>query len=134
MADLKTFARRIRAIGRRVEENADAGAVQTALAVDQAVVVATPVDTGRARGNWQAQIGSPVREETNTTDKGGQATIDRNEGIIRSRRGTSEIYISNNVPYIGRLNEGSSSQAPENFVQIAVQAGVRAVHKLRLTR
>ena len=30
------------------------------------------------------------------------------------------IYIYNNVEYIGRLNAGSSTQAPREFVQIAI--------------
>ena len=31
------------------------------------------------------------------------------------------VYISNNLPYIQRLNDGYSQQAPENFVESAVQ-------------
>ena len=112
----------------------DQSVVRTALAVDQAVVLATPVDTGRARANWQAQIGSPARDVLDGEDKGGNATLARNANIIRARRGGGTIYISNNVAYIGVLNEGSSSQAPAGFVEMAVNAGINAIRRQRVIR
>lgn len=134
MADLATFTRRIRARARGIEENIDALTRRVAVAVDQAVVVATPVDTGRARGNWQVGIGAPVTDETERLDPAGVETIATNNDKIASRKLGQDIFISNNVPYIGRLNEGSSSQAPENFVEQAVAAGASVVNRAKVIK
>ncbi len=40
-----------------------------------------------------------------------------------------EIFISNNVPYIGRLNNGHSAQAPSGFVEMAVRRAAKLVEK-----
>ena len=34
------------------------------------------------------------------------------------------VFITNNVQYIGKLDAGSSQQAPKNFVNAAIAAGV----------
>ncbi len=127
MADLGTFARRIRARGKRIEQNADALVVKTAILINQAVVLATPVDTGRARANWQASIGTPIIEPTDDEDISGNSTIAHNNGAIGRRGPGQTVFISNNVEYIGDLNDGSSSQAPANFVELAVQEAIKFV-------
>lgn len=135
MPDLTAFARRIRRRGRMVEKGANKAVIETAIVIDQAVVIATPVDTGRARANWQVGLGVPVTEATEDTDQGGQGTITKNGATIRARQPKQNIYISNNVNYIEALNDGSSSQAPANFVGIAVRAGLAFLRTRRaLTR
>ncbi len=135
MADLRQFAGRIRVIGQRIEQNADAMVRKVALAVDSAVVIGTPVDTGRARSNWQVNIGSPAdgtREaysegkDGSTGGANAQAAIDQGKAEIGKYRGGSSIHITNNLPYIGRLNDGWSAQAPAGFVEKAVLVGVAA--------
>lgn len=39
----------------------------------------------------------------------------------------AEIHITNNLPYIGALNDGHSKQAPADFVRIAVMDGLATV-------
>lgn len=134
MGDLKSFAKRIREIGEQVEVGSNRLVVEVALAVDQTVVLATPVDTGRARGNWQVGIGQAVTEESADEDKVGQRTIDRNKRKVLSRKSGQSIFISNNLPYIRTLNEGHSAQAPEGFVNTAVLEGVKAVKRSRILR
>jgi hypothetical protein len=126
MADLRQFAGRIRVIGRRIEENADAMVRKVALAVDSAVVIATPVDTGRARSNWQVNLGGPASGTRDALDQSGQAAIAEGQTRIAQYRGGSAIHITNNLPYIGRLNDGWSAQAPSGFVEKAVLVGVAA--------
>lgn len=134
MASLSEFARRIRVLAMRVETGTNALVIKTAGAVDQTVVLATPVDTGRARANWQVGIGSPVKQATDETDPNGQPTISRNGSRISSRKAGDTIYLSNNVAYIGYLNQGSSAQAPAGFVEQAVAQAVRTIHSTRVLR
>jgi hypothetical protein len=105
---------------------------KVALSVDQAVVLATPVDKGRARGNWIVSRGSPEKSETGKLDKSGAGALSQGRSVIGGAQFGEIIWISNNVPYIGRLNEGSSKQAPSGFVEKAIQAGVEAVDGARI--
>ena len=137
MPNLREFSGRIRIMGKRIEENADALVRRTALAVDGAVVMATPVDTGRARSNWQVSIGenapSGVRpafapgEERSTEGENTRQAIDEGKAVINTYNGQGTIHITNNLSYIGRLNDGHSAQAPAGFVEKAVLVGVAAV-------
>lgn len=80
------------------------------------VIKATPVDTGRARGNWQTSPGSPAVGETERLDKSGSEAIAEVEA--KTPEGAGQVtYLSNNLPYIMELEEGSSKQAPEGMVK-----------------
>jgi len=80
------------------------------------VIKATPVDTGRARGNWQTAVGSPEQAETDRVDKSGGEAIAEVES--KTPQGAGQVtYLSNNLPYIEELENGSSTQAPEGFVR-----------------
>lgn len=134
MASFATFIRRIQRRARQVEEGAGRKQRRAALAINQTVILATPVDTGRARANWQVAIGSPITEAIDDEDPAGVATISRNEGVIKGHRDKRDIILSNNVPYINELNKGSSSQAPAMFVELAVEQAIRAVGLERVFR
>jgi hypothetical protein len=121
-------------VGTNVTKNADKVVRKVALAADQAVVMATPVDTGRARANWIAGLNAAPSQVTDAEDKSGGKAIQQAAGVIAGYDGDkdAEIHITNNLPYIGRLNEGSSYQAPANFVQIAVRRAVGSVKGAKL--
>jgi hypothetical protein len=83
----------------------------------------TPVDTGRARGNWFVQIGDAGVEVSTTVDKNGGVTISRGAAVVatyKNERGFPQIVIYNNLPYIGRLEDGYSNQAPTGMVEVTV--------------
>lgn len=138
---LTDFSRRITIQGRRIAENSDALTRRTAMAVDQAVVSGTPVDTGRAKSNWIAQLDAApegVIEAYSPGDLGSteaentQAALDQAEAVIAGYNYGSEIHITNNLPYIQRLNDGYSAQAPKNFVEEAVQEAAQVVQYGRI--
>lgn len=85
------------------------------------VVQGTPVDTGRARGNWQASINAPRTNALETTDKNGGATISAGQSAVNKAAG-NVFYLTNNLPYIERLEfEGWSKQAPSGWVRTAIE-------------
>ncbi len=139
MADLRQFAGRIRVMGKRLEENADTLVRKTALAVDAAVVIATPVDEGRARSNWQVNTDAPAEgvieayepgKEGSTGGANTRAALEQGKKAVSDYKGGrpgSAIHITNNLPYIKPLNDGSSAQAPSGFVEKGVLVGVAAV-------
>lgn len=137
MADLRSFGKKMNAHGARVAYNADQLVRRVALAVDATVVIATPVDTGRARSNWQAAIGGPVSgfmpeayvpgKEGSTGAANVQAATDQARGVIAGYKAGQTIHITNNLDYIGALNRGTSAQAARGFVQTAILTGIAAV-------
>ena len=85
------------------------------------VVQGTPVDTGRARGNWQATINTPATGTKEETDKQGGATISAGSNAVSQAVG-NVFYITNNLPYIYRLEfESWSKQRPSGWVRTAIE-------------
>ncbi len=132
MASPKIFARRIQRRARQVETGASDAVKTAALVINQVVILETPVKTGHARANWQVGLVAPITEEIDAEDKTGAATIARNNTLIKAREKRVDIILSNNVPYINKLNEGSSSQAPAGFIQIAVLTAIGTLAKTRI--
>lgn len=134
MATPEEFNRRMGILATRVARNADKIVRKAAMAADQAVVLATPVDTGRARANWIAALNAPAAGPVDGEDKSGSTAMRQAAGIAASYSGDRDvsIHITNNLPYIQRLNEGSSHQAPADFVRSALRGGIVAVRGARL--
>lgn len=132
--DANEFARRIATIAANVEGNVNKIVQQAAIAIESRLVTATPVDTGRARSNWLASLGSPRQDIVEPTSAA--ATLANATSVIlqRSPSRSVTVWLSNNVRYIGRLNAGSSEQAPAAFVESAVAAGAAVVKGGRLLR
>lgn len=74
------------------------------------VIKDTPVDTGRARGNWQTSIGAPKDGEINR-DGSGPALAEVAAESAKFGMG-KVIYLANGLPYILRLEYGWSKQQP----------------------
>lgn len=137
--ELKDLGKRMKQIGKNVAYNADRVTRKCALAIDSAVVLATPVDTGRARANWQVSVNTPITtargpyspgKEGSTGGANAQAAIDQGKAAIASYKGgspNSAIYLANNLSYIGKLNNGSSKQMPAGFVEKSILIGTDAI-------
>jgi len=132
MSDPATFSRRIATIAAGVEKNAGKLVRRVALEIDQALVLSTPVDTGRARANWLVSLDSPRRDAVDASSAGD--ALASGASVIHGAKDGQKIYISNSLPYIGRLNAGSSAQAPAGFVEAAALHGVRIVKGARLLK
>lgn len=73
---------------------------------------------GRARGSWQYNFGSPGEQNIEFIDKSGTATIQRIAASIKPEPGLH--FISSNLEYMPRLEDGHSRQAPQGMVQLTV--------------
>jgi len=89
----------------------------TALDIFSKVILRTPVDTGRLRGNWQCSLNSPVTNETNAT--GNQALSGAKKATSNAKI-TDSIYMTNNLPYAGVIEDGRSNQAPAGMVKVTI--------------
>lgn len=87
----------------------------------EGVVNMTPVDTGRARGNWMTSVRAPnLSSDVNRYDKGGGQTIQAGMSAIQSLQDFGTIYLTNNLPYIVALEKGHSRQAPVGMVRVSL--------------
>lgn len=113
---------------------------QIQLRVMQTLPSATPVDLGTARSGWTPNIGSPVADRIFAPKDEGEARNAAANRLSKNRAKAEEIantyrlergpiFISNPVPWIVPLNMGTSAQAPENFVERAIETAVRAAIK-----
>ena len=117
-------------VSRAIEGGAHNLVRMAAVVCDAAVVLGTPVDTGRARANWLASIGAPKTDPVLEFDRGGQKTIAAAQTVIADYDGEGEgIFLANNVAYIMPLENGHSDQAPFGMAKHAVAAAEAAVKK-----
>lgn len=132
--DLQGFSKRMQKRADKLPGGVNRAKRRVALAVDQALVLATPVDTGRARANWFASLDTPLdADETfRPKDTSGQGALNQGAGVIGRVKPGQVIFFTNNLPYIVPLNQGSSAQAPAGFVEEAVAAGVREARKVKV--
>lgn len=95
------------------------------------IIQRTPVDTGRARGNWSVSIGAQSFGLAQELDPSGSNAISEGQAVIASfgsQEGWPSIFIQNNLPYIERLEDGYSGQAPNGMVALTLadlQAALR---------
>jgi hypothetical protein len=82
------------------------------------VVIRTPVDTGRLRGNWQVGINSsPVGEKpgpfgnTQSPFPAAQTVISSGKSVIdKTNKQTKSVYIVNNLPYATAIENGHGAK------------------------
>lgn len=102
----------------------------------------TPVDVATARSNWRISVGRPTSGKIpayrpyvsrhRAPYRGGGSKSERtnlagvvSQGKSRLAKYTKgSIYISNNLPYIGPLDRGHSSQSSPGWVSRAVLGAV----------
>lgn len=101
-----------------------------AIVVDAALVDTTPVKTGRARANWLPSLNTPDKTVIPPVQEGQRINRGKDvQSLLGNFKLSDTILITNNLPYIRRLNEGSSVQAPAGFVDAALAKGKRAIKK-----
>jgi len=82
-----------------------------------AIVLSTPVDTGRARAAWRVEGPAMLA----TADRSGRVTISNfpSENL--------QFTFVNGVEYIQYLENGSSRQAPAGMVDINIRRAVKRI-------
>ena len=93
------------------------------------LVKATPVDTGMARSNWFFGYGRNLSTGTDAS-KNGSPSIQRSQEFASTLKGGGEFFITNNLPYIMRLEFGYSTQAPAGMARKTVNRWQIIVNKI----
>lgn len=121
VADLEKYAKKT---GRNVEKVFRG----TILQISNTIIRKTPVDKGRARGNWQSSISKP---KGNVIDrKGASGAISEVADTAQTMKVGQVYYLSNNIPYITELEKGTSKQAPVGMLAVTVANFEKTVARL----
>ena len=84
----------------------------------------TPVDTGRARGNWHVSVDKLTKKTWKGTKNATGAKRDPLEdapGILETLGPFAVSYVQNNLEYISYLEDGTSDQAPNGMLAVSFE-------------
>lgn len=112
----------------------EVGFKKVAFGLSEDIIMATPVDSGRARGNWFPEINTFSNQEDNNADGSGSIAISKVASKTRALKLGQTFTLTNNLPYIVRLEyglyplnskgsktiSGFSKQAPQGMVRINI--------------
>ena len=90
-----------------------------ALAMLNEIVLRSPVDTGRFRGNNIVSVGAPVYASTEIVDKSGGETVQRGLSVMSGLEPYTQVFVQNNLPYAEPLEKGHSKQAPAGIYEVS---------------
>lgn len=142
MKDISEAPADIEIDAKKLEANVHEILQQVSRAIHAELVDLTPVDTGRARSNWIVTQNEPANfgilpyhpgfqlgrgETANKTAAIMQGIVATNDVSART-----QVWITNNVIYIGELNDGYSRQTPAGFVELGIAKGVLVGGKLNV--
>lgn len=140
--DMAAAAKRFYRLAKGVEVATFTVTKEQALDAQYLLAKDTPVDVATARSNWRISISRPLTGRIKaykpyssrhrkpygsggSKSEGANLSAVMNQGKTRlaAYKGGS-IYISNNIPYIGPLDRGHSSQTSAGFVARAVAQSI----------
>ena len=126
-----TFEEQVAAFIKKAKENPEKVARAVSIKLFSAVILATPVDTGRLRMNWQASGATPVTGELAGTDKSGASARRSVTQFVTTSAEWEQFTLSNNLPYAETVEFGGyagggpkttpdrySTQAPAGMVRV----------------
>ncbi len=119
-SNLVEFNRELAQFAKSVPEMATVMQKKIVLEALRRLVMRTPVDTGRARGNWQVTIDQPAESQLDVTDPDGDPTIHKGMAVLAGLPDATVVWISNNVDYIEFLEQGGSQKSPEGMLAVTV--------------
>jgi hypothetical protein len=113
----------------------------TAIALQggRGLVETTPVDQGRAKGNWQVALGEPATNEIERLDATPEGTasasplLPETASIMDAWKPGQTIWFGNGLPYIYFLNYGVEPHLRVASGRLIQHRGQRAHHMLERT-
>lgn len=128
------FALDIQKFAKKCGSNADLVVRKTVMDIGRSLVEKTPVGNpdmwqnpdnkpdgyvgGHARANWTHSVESRVIHEIDGVDPSGEKTNERIAASVPVKAAGMVHFIQNSVPYIQRLEDGHSHQAPNGMVAL----------------
>ena len=116
---VQSFGKELKAFSKRTDTDLDVTVRKVALELFDHITMKTPVDTGRAKGNWNMAVG---KKDTSVNLKAKSTPQGQPAKALNMKKGDGEkaIYITNSLPYIYALEHGHSQKASNGMVAISV--------------
>lgn len=127
-----SFALDVSKFVEKTKKNPEIVMRQVSMKLFSAIILASPVDTGRFRMNWQASGATPRSGLVAGEDKTGAAAIASAETFITNTQAWEEFTLTNNLPYANVIEYGGytgsgpntvggySKQAPKGIVRVTI--------------
>lgn len=127
-----SFALDVSAFAAKAKKNPEIVIRQVSIKLFSAIILGSPVDTGRFRMNWQAAGRSPETGTVTGVDKTGTTSINKMASVIVGLKDWYEFTLANNLPYANVIEYGGypgdgpnttggySKQAPQGCVRVNV--------------
>jgi len=138
---LTGLAERLEKKAKEINNAASEASVKAALSIVGELAYRTPVDTSNALSGWQVSLINPTLGRIgphfpglngSTYRQSASETITIAKQVLKNKKPGEIIYITNNEPYIRRLNDGYSGQAPAGFVERAVLIGRKSLASFKI--
>jgi len=138
---LRNLADRLEKAADKLGEEVNGVKKKAATVIVRDLITVTPVDTSRALSNWLATIGTPANNSVlaHSPGSGGSTrgasistALANAIGVINGVKPGQPIFLTNNLRYIRRLNDGHSKQAPAGFVERAKLLGGKTVREAKI--
>lgn len=104
----------------KAKKNPETVMRSVSLKLFSAIIKASPVDTGRFRGNWQTTGVTPATGLLAGVDPTGNKAVNSAATFITNAPGWDTFTLTNNLPYAERLEYGWSKQAPTGIVRVNI--------------
>jgi hypothetical protein len=132
MRNLNDLANDFVSMANSLDKFASEIAVKATIEIIRDLVNITPVDTSQAISNWQISLNNKTSEiikpyvpgyRGSTKRASADEVIAKAISILKTKTPGQSIWIQNNLPYIRRLNDGYSRQAPAGYVERSLLIG-----------
>lgn len=117
---MSKFTLDIQAFVAKAKKNPETVMRSVSLKLFSAIIKASPVDTGRFRGNWQTTGVTPATGLIAGVDPTGNKAVNSAATFITNAPGWNTFTLTNNLPYAERLEYGWSKQAPVGMVRVNI--------------
>lgn len=97
----------------------------------ESLVIKTPVDTTRAEANWQAALNTVPQDfdESKRNPSGSRANLEQAKRLAAQMKLGDVFVMANSTPYIFRLENGWSKQAPAGMRGVTAAMFPRMVER-----
>lgn len=117
---MSKFTLDIQAFVAKAKKNPETVVRSVSLKLFSAIIKASPVDTGRFRGNWQTTGATPATGLMAGVDPTGNKAVNSAATFITNAPVWNTFTLTNNLPYAERLEYGWSKQAPVGMVRVNI--------------
>ncbi len=126
------FERSIENFIKKAKKNPELVVRQVTIKLYSQIILASPVDTGRFRMNWQATTDTPATGVLLGNDPTGSRAIGNATNFVMNSPKWDEFRFTNNLPYAEKIEFGGysgsgpntvggfSTQAPQGVVRVTV--------------